>query len=54
MVLVIHAKRKPHGDVPMTFNVSDKCETISVDGNIDVTPVNDAPDAPTIQMQGDK
>ncbi|CAH7296348.1 Polymer-forming cytoskeletal family protein [Vibrio chagasii] len=43
-----------NGDVPMTFNVSDGQETISVDGNIDVTPVNDAPDAPTIQMQGEE
>ncbi|MEZ9984790.1 tandem-95 repeat protein [Vibrio sp. 10N.261.49.A3] len=43
-----------NGDVPMTFNVSDGQETISVDGNIDVTPVNDAPEAPTIEMQGEE
>ncbi|WP_060981415.1 tandem-95 repeat protein [Vibrio splendidus] len=43
-----------NGDVPMTFNVSDGQETIAVDGNIDVTPVNDAPDAPTIEMQGEE
>ncbi|MFA0071419.1 cadherin-like domain-containing protein, partial [Vibrio breoganii] len=38
----------------MTFNVSDGQETISVDGNIDVTPVNDAPEAPMIEMQGEE
>ncbi|MEZ9171432.1 tandem-95 repeat protein [Vibrio cyclitrophicus] len=43
-----------NGDVPMTFNVSDGQETISVDGNIDVTPVNDAPEAPMIEMQGEE
>ncbi|MFA0212633.1 tandem-95 repeat protein, partial [Vibrio artabrorum] len=43
-----------NGDVPMTFNVSDGQETIVVDGNIDVTPVNDAPEAPTIEMQGEE
>ncbi|UOE82327.1 tandem-95 repeat protein [Vibrio splendidus] len=43
-----------NGDVPMTFNVSDGQETISVDGNIDVTPVNDAPEAPTIEMRGEE
>ncbi|MCF7484910.1 tandem-95 repeat protein [Vibrio sp. A2-1] len=43
-----------NGDVPMTFNVSDGQETISVNGNIDVTPVNDAPEAPMIQMQGEE
>ncbi|MUK61846.1 tandem-95 repeat protein [Aliivibrio fischeri] len=43
-----------NGDVPMTFNVSDGQDTISVDGNIDVTPVNDAPEAPTIEMQGEE
>ncbi|MFA0347607.1 tandem-95 repeat protein, partial [Vibrio sp. 10N.222.55.C6] len=43
-----------NGDVRMTFNVSDGQETISVDGNIDVTPVNDAPEAPTIEMQGEE
>ncbi|WP_139137331.1 tandem-95 repeat protein, partial [Vibrio tasmaniensis] len=43
-----------NGDVPMTFDVSDGQETISVDGNIDVTPVNDAPEAPMIEMQGEE
>ncbi|WP_425598983.1 tandem-95 repeat protein [Vibrio splendidus] len=43
-----------NGDVPMTFNVSDGQETISVAGNIDVTPVNDAPEAPMIEMQGEE
>ncbi|MEZ8725613.1 tandem-95 repeat protein [Vibrio cyclitrophicus] len=43
-----------NGDVPMTFNVSDGQETISVDGNIDVTPVNDVPEAPMIEMQGEE
>ncbi|OBT03022.1 polymer-forming cytoskeletal family protein [Vibrio cyclitrophicus] len=43
-----------NGDVPMTFNVSDGQETISVDGSIDVTPVNDAPEAPMIEMQGEE
>ncbi|MEZ9721015.1 tandem-95 repeat protein [Vibrio splendidus] len=43
-----------NGDVPMTFNVSDGQETISVDGNIDVTPVNDAPEAPMIEMQSEE
>ncbi|MEZ8832204.1 tandem-95 repeat protein [Vibrio cyclitrophicus] len=43
-----------NGDVPMTFNVSDGQERISVDGNIDVTPVNDAPEAPMIEMQGEE
>ncbi|WP_102559254.1 tandem-95 repeat protein [Vibrio lentus] len=43
-----------NGDVPMTFDVSDGQETISVNGNIDVTPVNDAPEAPMIEMQGEE
>ncbi|MEZ8438255.1 tandem-95 repeat protein [Vibrio splendidus] len=43
-----------NGDVPMTFNVSDGQETTSVDGSIDVTPVNDAPEAPMIEMQGEE
>ncbi|MEZ9252262.1 tandem-95 repeat protein [Vibrio cyclitrophicus] len=43
-----------NGDVPMTFNVSDGQETISVDGNIDVMPVNDEPEAPMIEMQGEE
>ncbi|MGR5260440.1 tandem-95 repeat protein, partial [Vibrio astriarenae] len=43
-----------NGDVPMEFEVSDGELTTTVSGNIDVAPVNDAPDAPTFQMQGEE
>ncbi|MDN2483094.1 tandem-95 repeat protein [Vibrio agarivorans] len=43
-----------NGDVPMEFEVSDGELTTTVSGNIDVAPVNDAPDAPTLQMQGEE
>ncbi|WP_435532831.1 tandem-95 repeat protein [Vibrio hippocampi] len=43
-----------NGDVPMEFQVSDGDLTTTVSGNIDVAAVNDAPDAPSIQMQGEE
>lgn len=43
-----------NGDVPMEFEVNDGELTTTVSGNIDIAAVNDAPDAPSIQMQGEE
>ncbi|ENB2044657.1 tandem-95 repeat protein [Vibrio alginolyticus] len=43
-----------NGDVPMSFGVSDGDLVTPVEGNLNVEAVNDAPDAPTIQMQGEE
>ncbi|MDR9826275.1 tandem-95 repeat protein, partial [Vibrio sp. FNV 38] len=43
-----------NGDVPMEFQVNDGELTTTVSGNIDVAAVNDVPDAPSIQMQGEE
>ncbi|MFH0294095.1 tandem-95 repeat protein, partial [Vibrio alginolyticus] len=43
-----------NGDVPMSFGVSDGDLVTPVEGNLNVEAVNDAPEAPTIQMQGEE
>ncbi len=43
-----------NGDVPMSFGVSDGDLVTPVEGNLHVEAVNDAPEAPTIQMQGEE
>ncbi|MHA2709156.1 tandem-95 repeat protein [Vibrio owensii] len=43
-----------NGDVPMLFGVSDGDLVTPVEGNLNVEAVNDAPEAPTIQMQGEE
>ncbi|GAM70348.1 T1SS secreted agglutinin RTX [Vibrio sp. JCM 19236] len=43
-----------NGNVPMTFDVTDGEATTSVDGSIDVAAINDLPDAPTVQLQGEE
>ncbi|HHX8394432.1 TPA: tandem-95 repeat protein [Vibrio alginolyticus] len=43
-----------NGDVPMSFGVSDGDLVTPVEGNLNIEAVNDAPEAPTIQMQGEE
>ncbi|EPG0328003.1 tandem-95 repeat protein [Vibrio alginolyticus] len=43
-----------NGDVPMSFGVSDGDLVTPVEGNLNVEAVNDVPEAPTIQMQGEE
>ncbi|MFH4537758.1 tandem-95 repeat protein [Vibrio alginolyticus] len=43
-----------NGDVPLSFGVSDGDLVTPVEGNLNVEAVNDAPEAPTIQMQGEE
>ncbi|WP_447034976.1 tandem-95 repeat protein, partial [Vibrio alginolyticus] len=43
-----------NGDVPMSFGVSDGDLVTPAEGNLNVEAVNDAPEAPTIQMQGEE
>ncbi|HHF0566453.1 TPA: tandem-95 repeat protein [Vibrio alginolyticus] len=43
-----------NGDVPMKFGVSDGDLVTPVEGNLNIEAVNDAPEAPTIQMQGEE
>ncbi|ULF84194.1 tandem-95 repeat protein [Vibrio alginolyticus] len=43
-----------NGDVPMSFGVSDGDLFTPVEGNLNIEAVNDAPEAPTIQMQGEE
>ncbi|PMO37145.1 polymer-forming cytoskeletal family protein [Vibrio sp. 10N.222.52.B12] len=43
-----------NGDVPMSFGISDGDLVTPVEGNLNVEAVNDAPEAPTIQMQGEE
>ncbi|PMH43746.1 hypothetical protein BCU68_12905, partial [Vibrio sp. 10N.286.49.B3] len=43
-----------NGDVPMEFGVSDGDLVTTVNGNLDIAAVNDAPDAPTIEMLGEE
>ncbi|MCR9601240.1 tandem-95 repeat protein [Vibrio alginolyticus] len=43
-----------NGDVPMSFGVSDGDLVTPVEGNLNIEAVNDAPEAPTIQMLGEE
>ncbi|HHF3126779.1 TPA: tandem-95 repeat protein [Vibrio alginolyticus] len=43
-----------NGDVPMSFGVSDGDLVTPIEGNLNIEAVNDAPEAPTIQMQGEE
>ncbi|HHF0536068.1 TPA: tandem-95 repeat protein [Vibrio alginolyticus] len=43
-----------NGDVPMSFGVSDGDLVTPVEGNLNIEAVNDAPEAPIIQMQGEE
>ncbi|MGR5503092.1 tandem-95 repeat protein, partial [Vibrio sp. DNB22_10_4] len=43
-----------NGDVPFNFNVDDGTELTAVQGNIDIAAVNDEPQAPSIEMQGEE
>ncbi|MCG9661591.1 tandem-95 repeat protein [Vibrio mediterranei] len=43
-----------NGDVPFNFNVDDGTELTPVQGNIDIAGVNDEPQAPAIEMQGEE
>ncbi|MCQ9054418.1 tandem-95 repeat protein [Vibrio parahaemolyticus] len=43
-----------NGDVPMSFGVSDGDLVTPVEGNLNIEAVNDAPEAPTIQIQGEE
>ncbi|MFS1911504.1 tandem-95 repeat protein [Vibrio sp. 10N.286.48.B7] len=43
-----------NGDVPFNFNVDDGTELTPVQGNIDIEAVNDEPQAPAIEMQGEE
>ncbi|MFN1599877.1 tandem-95 repeat protein [Vibrio harveyi] len=43
-----------NGDVPMSFGVSDGDLVTPVEGNLNIEAVNDAPEVPTIQMQGEE
>ncbi|MFL9792489.1 tandem-95 repeat protein [Vibrio cyclitrophicus] len=43
-----------NGDVPMSFEVNDGTVSTSVSGKLSLDEVNDAPDAPTIQLEGEE
>ncbi|PTC04172.1 polymer-forming cytoskeletal family protein [Vibrio mediterranei] len=43
-----------NGEVPFNFNVDDGTELTPVQGNIDIAGVNDEPQAPAIEMQGEE
>ena len=43
-----------NGDIPMSFGISDGDLVTSIDSNLTIKAVNDAPNVPKIQMQGEE